>query len=187
MPQTDPMIPLRAQASRTLATNAHLLETTPSSARPDPRKPGGTPLESLSTLPGGVGDAVDKFLKPRWPAARSAGERWAKGIARAHLKGVGPVGDAIDFATAQDKGRSAAGIGGAWVGGVLGGLAPPPVDLVTGPVGAAIGDLAGKAIYDRRRQIGDAIESEAATLADQWAQELKHYAPYDLPDRLMRR
>jgi hypothetical protein len=176
--------PLRPRAATAIAVNARLLEQTPTRRRDEPPRRRSF-LEPLSSLPGGVAEGLEKHLQMRAPPAANNAERAAKRLTKAHLKGVGYVGDAMELASAEDKSRAVAGIVGGRVGGAVAGFIPP--QLLTIPMGALVGSWAGQQAYDRRGPLVDAAKAELATLRDQLGRELKRYAPYDLPDRIARR
>lgn len=98
---------------------------------------------------------------------------------------MGYVGDAMELASAEDKGRAVAGIVGGRLGGLIGASIPP--QLLTVPIGSVVGSWAGQQAYDRRGPLVNAAKAELATLRDQLGRELKRYAPYDLQDRIARR
>lgn len=178
--------PLRPRAKTTIAVNARLLEQAPSQSRRGAEPPRRRSLlEPLSGLPGGVAGGLEEHLKRHAPPAANDADRTAKRLTKAHPKGVGYVGDAMELASAEDKGRAVAGIVGGRVGGLIGASIPP--QLLTVPIGSVVGSWAGQQAYDRRGPLVNAAKAELATLRDQLGRELKRYAPYDLQDRIARR
>ena len=185
MPTRTELARLRPQAASMIAVNTRLLEQRPTRGRAGVGPQTRSRWEPLSALPGGVVEGLEKHLKTRAPPAASDAERAAKRLTKAHLQGVGNVSDAIELASADDKGRAIAGIVGGRAGSFAAGFVPP--QLLTVPIGAVAGSLAGQYLYDHREPIGAAVKSELVTLRDQLGRELKRYAPYDLPDRIARR
>src|SRR5688572_29844091 len=145
--------PLRPRAATAIAVNARLLEQAPTRRRDEPPRRRSF-LEPLSALPGGIAEGLEKHLQTRAPPAASNADRTAKRLTKAHLKGVGYVGDAMELVSAEDKNRAIAGIVGGRVGGAVAGLIPP--QLLTVPIGSVVGSWAGQQAYDRRGPIVDA-------------------------------
>jgi hypothetical protein len=176
MPASSPLDLLRPRTWQALAVNAGLLEQAPSAPHPDDRQAsGGNPAESLTTVPGGVAEGLWARVEHQMPRAASRGERAARGLTEVHLRGLGPVTDAIDYATAEDKGRALAGIAGGEIGSAIG-AAIPGMEPITVPLGGVVGNWAGHELYDHRRDIRDGL---AQGLADR----IRPYMPPVTRDR----
>lgn len=170
---TEPLADLRRRAQLLIGANAVALKappnTSPAFTREQVAESAG---KALAEVPKAIVDTAEG--KGVFGRPANLGGKVLKGVAKAHLKAPGFLGDAVEYATTDDKRRALAGVAGSRIGAGLGALVPG-FEWVTVPAGAFAGDLAGHYIYDHRQQIGEALHDAGRSLK----QDARRYAPLD--------